>query len=89
MSNSWQVLCKYYGMEKAPKDRGRSWEIFRAYGIPLMHRGLYVIHFPEERNGEGRLVRSMRRFSEVIDDLELKELALRGIGLHRMGTKLL
>ena len=37
-----------------------------------------VVRFPGERNGVGCLTSPMRRFSQVIDDLELKDLALRG-----------
>ena len=34
--------------------------------------------FSEERIGEGRLTRGMRRFSNVIEDLELRDLPLQG-----------
>ena len=37
-----------------------------------------IIHFPSEHNRLDRLNRSMRRFSEVIDDLELVDLPLLG-----------
>ena len=37
-----------------------------------------IIRFPFECNRSGRLNRSMRRFSEVIDDLELVDLPLLG-----------
>ena len=37
-----------------------------------------IITFPSERNREGRLSGSMRRFSQVLDDLELKDLPLQG-----------
>ena len=39
---------------------------------------LNVVKFPGERNRVGGLTGPMRRFSQVIDDLELKDLALRG-----------
>ena len=32
-----------------------------------------ITRFPNERNREGRITDSMRRFSQVIDDLELKD----------------
>ena len=34
------------------------------------------IRFPGERNREGRIQRSMRRFSQIIDELELKDLPI-------------
>ena len=34
--------------------------------------------FSEERSGEGRLTGGMRRFSNVIEDLELRDLPLQG-----------
>ena len=34
--------------------------------------------FPIERNREGRISGSMRRFSQVIDEIELKDLSLQG-----------
>ena len=37
-----------------------------------------VTHFPNERNREGRILSSMRKFSQVIDELELKDLPLQG-----------
>ena len=37
-----------------------------------------IIRFPEERNREGRISGPMRRFSQIIDDLELKDLPLQG-----------
>ena len=37
-----------------------------------------VIRFPEERNQVGRISVPMRRFSKVIDELELKDLLLKG-----------
>ena len=51
-----------------------------------------VVRFPRERNRASSLTGPMRRFSQVIDDLELKDLALRvgtytwkeGLGNQRM-----
>ena len=37
-----------------------------------------MLRFPRERNREGRLSSAMRRFFEVIEDLELRDLSLRG-----------
>ncbi|RVX19563.1 hypothetical protein CK203_005041 [Vitis vinifera] len=37
-----------------------------------------VVRFPSERSREGRLTGSMRRFSEVIEELALKDLPLHG-----------
>ena len=37
-----------------------------------------IIRFPEERNREGRITMSMRRFSQIIDEQELKDIPLRG-----------
>ena len=37
-----------------------------------------VIRFPNERSREGRMSGSMRRFSEVIDELALRDLPLQG-----------
>ncbi|KAL6321189.1 hypothetical protein AAG906_015533 [Vitis piasezkii] len=38
-----------------------------------------VIRFPSERSREGRLSSSMRRFSEVLDELALRDLPLQGM----------
>ena len=35
-----------------------------------------MIRFPNERSREGRLFSSMRRFSEVLDELALRDLPL-------------
>ena len=40
-----------------------------------------MIRFPSERSRDGRVSSSMRRFSEVIDDLDLRDLPLRGARL--------
>ena len=37
-----------------------------------------MIRFPSERSREGRLFSSMRRFSEVLDELALRDLPLQG-----------
>ena len=37
-----------------------------------------LVRFPEERNKGGGLIASMRRFSEVIEDLELRDFPLTG-----------
>ena len=33
-----------------------------------------MIRFPNERNSDGRITGSMRRFAQVIDDLEMKDI---------------
>ena len=37
-----------------------------------------VVRFPSERSREGRITGSMRRFSEVIDELASRDLPLQG-----------
>ena len=37
-----------------------------------------IIRFPGERNREGRITRGMITFSQVIDDLEVKDIPLQG-----------
>ena len=37
-----------------------------------------IIRFPNERSREGRITGSMRRFSQVIDDLELRDFSVQG-----------
>ena len=37
-----------------------------------------LVRFPEERSKGGGLTASMRRFSEVLEDLELRDYPLRG-----------
>ena len=37
-----------------------------------------ALRFPDERNREGRLTNVMRKFSQIIDELELKDTPLRG-----------
>ena len=41
-----------------------------------MAKDFNIVRFPEERSGGDRLNANMRRFSEVINDLELKDLPL-------------
>ena len=53
-----------------------------------------ILRFLEERNKEGRWTGALRRFSQIIDDLELKDLPLlggeytwaRGLGNQRMAS---
>ena len=40
-----------------------------------------LVRFPEERSSGGGLTASMRRFSEVLEDLELRDYPLRGARL--------
>ena len=37
-----------------------------------------MVRFPSERSREGRLTSSMRRFTEVVEELALKDLPLHG-----------
>ena len=37
-----------------------------------------MIRFPSERSREGRMSLTMRRFSEVVEELELRDLLLQG-----------
>ncbi|RVW54807.1 hypothetical protein CK203_071640 [Vitis vinifera] len=46
-----------------------------------------VIKFLSERSREGRMSSSIRRFSEVIDDLDLRDLICRGARLPRVEIK--
>ena len=57
--------------------REELWEDFGAigglWGDPWCIGGdFHIIRFPIEHNREGRISESMRRFSLVIDDLDLK-----------------
>ncbi|RVW70775.1 Elongation factor 1-gamma [Vitis vinifera] len=47
-----------------------------------------MIRFPNERRRGGRVSSSMRRFSEVIDELELRDLPFRGGRLHGVESTL-
>ena len=48
-------------------------------GRSVVYRGGFnVIRFPSERNNDGRITGSMRRFAQVIDDLELKDIPTQG-----------
>ena len=41
-----------------------------------------VVRFPSERSREGRITCSMRRFSEVIEELALRDLPIQGGAVH-------
>ena len=44
-----------------------------------MHRGDFnMIRFPSERNKESSISGGMRRFSQVVDELNLKDIPLQG-----------
>ena len=63
------------------KDRELLWDELGAirglWGEPWCIRGDFnVIRFPNKRNREGRISSSMRRFSQIIDKLELKDVPL-------------
>ena len=44
-----------------------------------------VVRFPKESTRGGRLTYSMRRFSEIIEDLELRDFAFAGRIFHLVG----
>ena len=45
-----------------------------------------LVRFPEERSRRGGLTASMRRFSEVVEDLELRDYPLGGARLLGEGV---
>ena len=58
------------------------WEELRAikgpWGDPwVIGEDFNIIWFPEERNRASRIIRSMRRFSQVIDELDMKDIPLK------------
>ena len=59
---------------------GRSWGAIRgSWEAPWRIEGDFnVTRFPSEQSTMGRLNSSMRRFSEVINDLELVDLPMSG-----------
>ena len=64
-------------------NKGLMWEDLGAirglWGEPwCIGGGFNVIRFLGERNKMGRISSSMRRFSQVIDELELKDLPIPG-----------
>ena len=67
-------------IRKTEKIFGLNWGQSRAFGGgPWCAAGDFnVIRFPEECSKGGRLNSSMRRFSKVIEDLELRDLPLHG-----------
>ena len=44
----------------------------------VLRRGFYAIRDPRERNREGSFTHSMGRFSQVTDELELKDIPMQG-----------
>ena len=49
------------------------------WGDPWVIGGDFnIIRFPEERNKAGKITRPMRRFSQVINDLDMKDIPLKG-----------
>ena len=64
-------------------SKERLWEELGAlkglWGGPWCVGGdLNVLRFPHEHSREGRLSQVMRRFSQVIDDLDIKDLPTQG-----------
>ena len=60
------------GRDQLWEDRGA---VRGLWGEPWCIGGDFnVTYFPDERSREGRILSSMRKFSQVIDELELKDL---------------
>ena len=77
----WVFIC-IYGPIKS-ELREDIWEdlgaIRSVWNDPWCLGGDFnVLRFPKERNRDGIWTRAMRRFSQVIEDLELKNLPLKG-----------
>ncbi|KAL6345756.1 hypothetical protein AAG906_017501 [Vitis piasezkii] len=79
----FSISCRFKNCED-----GFGWIFSRVYELGAI-RGLWndpwciggdfnMIRFPNERRRRGRVSPSMRRFSEVIDDLDLRDLPLQG-----------
>ena len=71
-------------------EKEKLWEDLGAirglWGDPWCIGGDFnVIRFPGERNMESRIMGPMRRFSQIIDKLELKDLPLKGGSYTRKG----
>ena len=80
--NSTWVFTSVY-VPTTREGRDQPWEDLGAirglWGEPWCIGGDFnVTRFPDERNREGRILSSMRRFSQVIEELELKDLPLQG-----------
>ena len=80
--NSTWVFTGVYGPTNR-EGRDQPWEDLGAirglWGEPWFIGGDFnVTRFHDERNREGRILSSMRRFSQVIEELELKDLPLQG-----------
>ncbi|RVW26431.1 hypothetical protein CK203_086137 [Vitis vinifera] len=64
------------------RDREDFWENLgqlKGYGVTLVcGRDFNLVRFPEERSRGGGLTASKRRFSEVLEDLELRDYLLMG-----------
>ena len=78
-NSTWVFTCVYGPTTR--EGRTQLWENLGAIkGLwqgPLCIGGNFnVTCFPNERNREGRISSSMRRFSQVIDELELKDIPL-------------
>ncbi|RVX05087.1 hypothetical protein CK203_020185 [Vitis vinifera] len=61
-----------------------------AVGRPLVFRGDFNITlFPRERSSQRRISSAMRKFAEIVNDLGLVDLPLRGENLLGMGAKII
>ena len=80
--NSTWVFTGIYGPTTMER-RDQLWEhlspIRGLWGAPWCIGGNFnVTRFLDERNMEGRILSSMGRLSQVLDELELKDFALQG-----------
>ena len=76
---AWMFLVVYGSISN--ENRELLWEelgtITGLWGEPwCISEHFNVIHFPNKRSREGRISSSMRRFSQIINELELKDLPL-------------
>ena len=79
--NTW-ILTSVYG-PTIGEERVQLWEDLGAIrgrwqGPWCIGGDFNALRFPDERNREGRLTSVMRKFSQIIDELELKDTPLSG-----------
>ena len=80
-NSTWVFTCVYGPTTR--EGRTQLWEDLGAIkglwqGPWCIGGNFNVTRFPNERNREGRISCSMRRFCQVIDELELKDIPLQG-----------